>query len=204
MVENRHDAYNLSAYLEYSSIPEYFPELLSDISETDFIRSLLQVSSVNIWLSNGHTLDKLHFDPFNNILCQLRGRKKLILYAPHQNENLYEGHIQEGVLSYDRKSQKFRYAKLLDSTSMVMSPIYIVQPNCERFPNFTRARQMECVLNEGDILYMPSFWWHEVQFYPNLVEKRNMAVNFWYEPFLKKDFPCPECRMDINPHYKKI
>ena len=25
-----------------------------------------------------------------------------------------------------------------------------------------------------------------------------------YEPFLKKDFPCPECKLDINPFYRHL
>jgi len=37
----------------------------------------------------------------------------------------------------------------------------------------------QCNIMEGDVLYMPAFWWHEVQSRPNPEEKRNVAVNFW-------------------------
>jgi len=195
---------NISAYLEYSSIREYFSELENDVEEIPFMHDMLKLSHLNMWLSNGNTLGKLHFDPFDNFLCQLRGSKKLTLFEPHNNHNLYEAHIQEALLSYDNNTKRFRHRRLLDSTSMVMSPIDLVNPDYDRFPNFTRANAMECVLNEGDVLFLPSFWWHEVQSFPNEFEHRNLAVNFWYKPFLTKEFPCPECKLDVNPIYRKL
>ena len=204
LIENEEPKHNVSAYLEYSSIREYFPELEYDVDEMPFVSGMLKLSHLNMWLSNGNTLGKLHFDPFDNFLCQLRGNKRLTLFEPYHNHDLYEAHIQEAVLSYDRKSGKFRNHKLLDSTSMVMSPVDILDPNFDRFPNYTRANPMECFLNEGDVLYLPAFWWHEVQSYPNTVERRNLAVNFWYQPFLTKEFPCPECKLDVNRVYRSL
>ena len=62
---------------------------------------------------------------------------------------------------------------------MVMSPVDISSPDLERFPLFAGARRTQCVLKPGDVLFMPAFWWHEVQSYPDVVERRNLAVNFW-------------------------
>ncbi len=60
-----------SAYLEYSSIPSYLSLLEKDIQEMPFIEGLLKRRHLNIWLSDGNTLGKLHFDPFDNFLCQV-------------------------------------------------------------------------------------------------------------------------------------
>jgi len=60
-----------------------------------------------------------------------------------------------------------------------MSPVDIKKPDLERFPMFSQTKPYQCNLMEGDVLYMPSFWWHEVQSRPNVDEKRNVAVNFW-------------------------
>lgn len=62
---------DMSAYLEYSSIPSLLPELEQDIKEMSFIDGELKRRHLNIWLSNGNTLGKLHFDPFDNFLCQV-------------------------------------------------------------------------------------------------------------------------------------
>lgn len=32
----------------------------------------------------------------------------------------------------------------------------------DRFPRFAKARPLSCTISEGDVLYMPAFWWHEV------------------------------------------
>jgi len=60
-----------SAYLEYSSIPSYLPFLEKDIVEMPFVAGLLKRRHLNIWLSDGNTLGKLHFDPYDNFLCQV-------------------------------------------------------------------------------------------------------------------------------------
>lgn len=60
-----------SAYLEYSSIPSHLPLLEQDVKEMPFLNGLLSRSHLNIWLSDGNTLGKLHFDPFDNFLCQV-------------------------------------------------------------------------------------------------------------------------------------
>ena len=146
----------------------------------------------------------MHFDPYDNFLVQLKGKKEIILFEPHNNSNLYEAHIQEAVLSYEEKSSIFRNHRLLDSTSMVMSPLNILKPDYSQFPEYMYARPMNCTITEGDVLYMPAFWWHEVQSYPNPTEKRNLAINYWYEPFLVKDFPCPLCQLDVNNFYRHL
>ena len=61
-----------------------------------------------------------------------------------------------------------------------MSPVDIANPDLERFPNFARSHRLECVLRPGDVLFMPAFWWHEVQSYPDPKERRNLAVNYWW------------------------
>lgn len=62
---------NFSAYLEYSTIKEYFAELLEEVSEFPFIKGLLKLDYLNIWLSDGNTLGKLHFDQYDNFLVQV-------------------------------------------------------------------------------------------------------------------------------------
>lgn len=63
----------MSSYLEYSSIPSYMPQLEEDIIELPFVQGLLKREHLNMWLSDGRTLGKLHFDPYDNLLCQVRG-----------------------------------------------------------------------------------------------------------------------------------
>lgn len=193
-----------SAYLEYSSIPQYMPELQSDLEELPFIKGLLTRKHLNLWLSDGNTLGKLHFDPFDNLLCQIKGQKEFIVFEPHSSAALYEGHIQEALLDFNKTSKTFRRKKLLDSTSMVMSPVDILRPDFKTFPMFSKAKPLNCTVGKGDVLFLPAFWWHEVQSYPSKKTGVNLAVNFWYEPFLKKEFPCATCKLDFNSFYRHL
>lgn len=127
-----------------------------------------------------------------------------MLFDPHNNHQMYEGHIPEANLSYNQTSNTFHRHHLLESTSMVMSPVDILKPDYSRFPLFGDTYPLNCTLEEGDVLYLPSFWWHEVQSFPNVTAGRNLAINFWYDPFLIREFPCAECKLDVNPKYRHL
>ncbi|KRZ96707.1 JmjC domain-containing protein 7, partial [Trichinella sp. T8] len=191
MNEKTNTTNKLFAYLEYTSMRSYFAGLENDVNEMPFVKNMLNLNHLNIWMSDGNTLGKLHFDEYDNFLCQIRGKKQLILFDPHQSYRLYEGHILEAMFTY--RNGTFHRDRLLKSTSMTMSPVDITLPDFEKFPLAKNAVPLNCTISEGDVLFLPSFWWHEVQSYPSEVEHQNIAVNFWYEPFWKKEFPCRFC-----------
>ena len=60
-----------SAYLEYSSLSDIVDELENDVLDMPFFENMLKLEHRNMWLSDGNTLGKLHFDPFDNFLCQV-------------------------------------------------------------------------------------------------------------------------------------
>ena len=50
-------------------------------------------------------------------------------------------------------------------------------PDLERFPALARARGLETTLEPGDVLWLPSFYWHYVR---QLDEgSPNLSVNCW-------------------------
>jgi ribosomal protein L16 Arg81 hydroxylase len=65
--------------------------------------------------------------------------------------------------------------------------VYLDEPDLERFPLLRQTTPYKVVLRPGDVLYIPSFWHHEVRSLPDAAEKLNMAVNFWYKAI--RDFP---------------
>ena len=66
-----------------------------------------------------------------SFVLQIRGKKELTIFEPHDNTNMYEAHIQEAKLGYNADSGRFRRKTLLDSTSMVMSPVDILEPDLQ-------------------------------------------------------------------------
>jgi len=81
-----------------------------------------------------------------------------------------------------------------------MSPVDIKKPNYETFPKYEYAKSIECNIKKGEVLYLPSYWWHEVQSKPD-ENHRNIAVNYWFEPFFDKLFPCQNCSLFVSPNY---
>ena len=83
---------------------------------------------------------------------QLSGTKRVILFEPHNNEQLYEAHIPQATLSYRynavNDSHMFRRKTLEESTSMVMSPVDMLHPDLKvRFCYFC-------------CFYLCTLYWH--------------------------------------------
>lgn len=53
------------------------------------------------------------------------------MFDPHNNIKLYEAHIPEALLAYNDSNKQFSKHHLVDSTSMVMSPVDILNPDFE-------------------------------------------------------------------------
>ena len=51
------------------------------------------------------------------------------MFEPHDNRKLYEAHIPQATLRYNKHLKAFRRKGLEDSTSMVMSPVDIQAPD---------------------------------------------------------------------------
>lgn len=113
---------------ESFALPSFVPP---QVMGEDFFSSCLRISSAGIRLWT-------HYDVMDNVLCNLTGRKHVLLWEPADADNLYV----EG------------------SSSLVID---VAQPDLIRFPKYARARAVPCLLAEGDMLFLPSLWHHNVQ-----------------------------------------
>lgn len=100
---------------------------------------------LNLWLGPaGHT-EPLHFDNAHGTLMQLNGSKRLVLFPPEQTQNLYPFPHGEGIPPW-------------------FSQVDTGQPDFCRFPRYREAlgHAVEVLLAEGELIFIPSTWWHEV------------------------------------------
>lgn len=130
-------------------VPEYC--CFSDSEEKDVESSEVDV---NAWFGPAGTVSPLHFDPKNNLLSQIFGYKRVILYSPTETDNLYP---------YD--------TKLLNNTAQV-DP---VRPDYDKWPNFRKADSMTFYLKPGEMLYIPPKWWHHVTALTS-----SFSISFWW------------------------
>ena len=100
-----------------------------------------------LWISSTGCVTPLHYDLSNGLLCQVRGSKRVWLFDPGQFDRLYPRGAQfPGLDNFERQSQ-----------------VDIHHPDYEKFPELRRATALECHLRQGDTLFIPSNWWHEVE-----------------------------------------
>ena len=65
------------------------------------------------------------------------------------------------------------------------SPVNVSDPDLDRFPKFETARATECRVEEGDVIYVPTRWWHYVESHPD-EEGKAIGINFFYRPWYHK------------------
>ena len=83
-----------------------------------------------------------HFDGSRNSIVVLGGERRYILSHPDQCENLA------------------LYPK--DHPSGRHSAVDWSNPDLDSFPQFSQARTNEVVLQAGDVLYLPTNWFHYI------------------------------------------
>lgn len=96
-----------------------------------------QIFSTALRLSSEGVRLWTHYDIMDNVLCNIRGRKRIRLWRPEEVQHLY----------------------VQGSTSAVVD---IDHPNLQQYPLFERARHVECILGPGDMLFIPAQWFHNV------------------------------------------
>lgn len=94
------------------------------------------------------------------------------------NQKNVEGEVEVEVLSW--RPSEVRKLKVEKPISMsTYSPINISSPNVyQKYPKYKHAIKHECDVQEGDLLYLPARWWHEVESSPD-PQGKTVAVNFW-------------------------
>ncbi len=73
----------------------------------------------------------------DNLLVQVTGRKKVVLFSPRDATNLYLHGDKSQVLDIDT-------------------------PDLSVYPRFASAQRHECYLEPGDVLFIPALWFHNV------------------------------------------
>jgi hypothetical protein len=109
----------------------------------------------NIWFGSPlGTISPCHIDPFNNILIQIVGKKKVEVIDPCYSPHLYPA-----------------YGTVQKNTSRVD----FEKPDLKEFPKFAEAERHMAELNPGDGLFIPFKWWHYCK-----TEDLSCSVNFWW------------------------
>jgi hypothetical protein len=94
------------------------------------------------WLGPAGTVTPLHCDYDDNIFAQIWGSKRIFLAPPHHDEFLYTSEANAILFG---------------------SPFDPEAPDFEKYPRARQATTIECIVNPGELLYVPAGWYHQVR-----------------------------------------
>lgn len=94
------------------------------------------------WIGPARTVTPLHCDYDDNIFAQIWGTKRIFLSPPHHDEFLYTSEANSLLFG---------------------SPFDPEAPDFEKFPLARQAAMVECIVNPGELLYVPAGWYHQVR-----------------------------------------
>jgi len=117
------------------------------------------VRKPKFWLSKKNTITKLHRDTADNLIIQIYGIKKWIIYPLNLQKYLY-------------------YTKTLpqQNYSSQRSQVNIKKPDLNKYPLFKHIKnyKLEIMMYPGDLLYLPLGWGHEVETITD-----SIMFNYW-------------------------
>jgi hypothetical protein len=115
--------------------------------------------SPTMWLGN-QAMVAPHYDAYDNLAAVVYGRRSFTLFPPDQVANLYVGPALEAP------------------GGVPISLVDLRNPDFEKWPKFSLALEtaQTATLEPGDVIYIPSPWWHAVE----SLEPFNMLVNYWW------------------------
>ena len=103
---------------------------------------LSKMGPPRFWLGPAGTVTPLHCDYDDNIFAQIWGSKRIFLAPPHHDEFLYPSEANAILFG---------------------SPFNPEAPDFDKFPLARRAATIECLVNPGELLYVPAGWYHQVR-----------------------------------------
>jgi hypothetical protein len=147
--EREFRAMTLADYLELAQastdgLPPYagnqsMPELMA---LCDWPPYYAHYKKAKVWLGPAGTVTPLHCDFTDNLFAQIWGRKRLRLFPPHHAPFLYT-----------RQANPRLHGSSFDPEA----------PDYERYPLASRAREVVCEVKAGEMLFIPSGWFHHVR-----------------------------------------
>ena len=109
----------------------------------------------NLWVGGKGVATGLHYDMTHNLVAQIAGHRRVVLFSPGERRNLYP---------YPLRTLSWHHSQVgLDA------------PDLARFPRFVHAQRVELELGRGEMLFIPQGWWHRFSTVENA-----MAVNFFW------------------------
>lgn len=112
-----------------------------------------KMGPARFWIGPAKTVTPLHCDYDDNIFAQIWGAKRIFLAPPHHDAFLYPSEANAMLFG---------------------SPFDPEAPDYDRYPLARQASIIECIVQPGDMLYVPAGWYHQVR-----AQTFSLSANRW-------------------------
>lgn len=116
-----------------------------------------------IWISEADVVTATHYDAAFNFFTQIRGRKRFDLWPPSAGSSLY---VHSSLSPFARQSQiDFSIDGAVNATAF------------PQYETYAKHLRRTVVVDEGDTLYVPPYWFHRV----TALSPLTVSVSMWTE-----------------------
>jgi peptidyl-lysine (3S)-dioxygenase / protease len=166
--------------------------LLEDLQPNfDFAEEVLgEPDARNIWIGDERSVTSIHRDPYENLYLVLRGQKTFRLWAPVDEVLMPTIMVSTGRYSYDESNDQPNFNVETDEGGEQISWVTL-DPLCDRGSREAALhtdlleKVHQVTVKEGQILYLPSGWYHHVTQQCGTWDDGSpapcIAVNYWYD-----------------------
>uniref|UniRef100_A0AAV1TZJ4 JmjC domain-containing protein n=1 Tax=Peronospora matthiolae TaxID=2874970 RepID=A0AAV1TZJ4_9STRA len=157
--------------------------------------------AVNIWIGDERVVSTMHKDHYENMYCVVKGQKHFTLLPPSAVGCLYEQefasaryrhaespepHVDEHLVidpiatkRFHEKYPQYQQWLIWSSRDKGTTPWIPVDPlnvDEKRYPLAGALNPIEVVVNAGEVLYLPSLWYHRAAHLCPTI-----SVNYWHD-----------------------
>lgn len=142
-------------YLAVQNVKRVLPELEEDISPLPKYVQKLHMGPF-LWIAPDEHYEYTHFDPDDGMLFVVSGEKRVRLF-----HYTYLEHLYPNPLGSDGRT--------------IQATVNVEEPDLKIHPLFSEVIADVGVLRDGDCLFIPAFYWHQVSSSP-----RTISINTFY------------------------
>jgi jumonji domain-containing protein 7 len=173
---------------EIPKLKEHFPSGVEWAEEA--LGPNQPLDAINLWMGDESAVSSMHKDHYENLFYVASGEKIFTVCPPANVAFLYE-HIEysRGAFQVNDTTRQWEVSNMEEEPKVhwIAPNVTILQEENgsvlkETYPLLEHVRPMEIRVRAGEMLYLPSLWFHRVT-----QSCETIGINYWYE--MKFDSP---------------
>ncbi|PVD33808.1 hypothetical protein C0Q70_05069 [Pomacea canaliculata] len=159
---------------QWPALRKWSHDYLSNFELNFWYNSGKTPDAVNLWIGDGRAVTSMHRDHYENLYCVISGSKTFTLIPPTDLPFVpYENYP---AARYRQIGDEFIIEEDKETGIVPWIPIDPLKPDLKNYPEYSRCQTVEVTVHAGQVLYLPSMWFHHVQQSHGCI-----AVNLWYD-----------------------